>query len=234
MFNFESLKPGEIVLFGAYPQAADAAHKTPISWRVLRNSDGELLLLSEHILDCKRYHGEFVDTSWSDCDLRRWLNEKFYNAAFNDAEKQRIVTTLCADNGEKCPDTRDNVFLLGTNEVKNFTASLSEDAKTARRAAGTDWAKIKKPDGCRLYVYDKGVEADYLSENGQKQGCSWWWLRTQTHESLARASFVGPRASVRSYGRVNLACYGVRPALKLRLERDFIETNGNLPNWELL
>ena len=217
MFPFENAKPGEIIPFGFYQQTADSADSTQIQWRVLRNSGGELLLLSEYILDCKRYHGEFADTSWRDCDLRQWLNDEFYNAAFDAAEKQRIQTMLCTDNGDGNPGTKDKIFLLDVAEAKQLTASLSEDADTPRRAAGTEWAKIKKADGCRLYVYDKGVEADYLSENGQKRGCSWWWLRTQIHESSARATFVGPRASIRGYGRVNLACYGVRPALKLIL-----------------
>ena len=215
---FESAKLGEIISFGLYQQTADDADKTPIQWRVLRNSDGELLLLSEHILDCKRYHGEFADTSWRDCDLRRWLNEEFYHAAFDAAEKQRIQTTLCTDNGEGSPDTRDKVFLLGAAEVKELTESRNHNQNSPRRAVGTEWAKVKKADGCQLYVYDKSVEADYLSENGVTRGCSWWWLRTQLHESAARATFVGPRASIRSYARVNLACYGVRPALKLRVE----------------
>jgi hypothetical protein len=75
---------------------------------------------------------------------------------------------------------------------------------------------VKKADGCRLYVYDKSVKDDYLIENGKKQGCSWWWLRTQLGRSSC-ATFIGPRASVRSYGRVDLIYYGVRPALKINL-----------------
>ena len=51
-----------------------------------------------------------VDITWHDCDLRKWLNNEFYNTAFNATEKEFIKTTHCADNGEVSPDTEDKVF----------------------------------------------------------------------------------------------------------------------------
>jgi hypothetical protein len=106
-----------------YPQAADGAARTPIQWRVLHNSGQELFILSEYILDCKRYHGEYTDISWRDCDLRQWLNDAFYHAAFDAAEQGCVKTTRCTDNGEGSPDTEDKVFLLGVAEVKSLTAT---------------------------------------------------------------------------------------------------------------
>ena len=69
-----SAKPGDLLVFGRYPQTAAGADRTPIRWRVLRNTGAELFVLSERILDAKRYHGAFADTTWRDCDLRKWLN----------------------------------------------------------------------------------------------------------------------------------------------------------------
>lgn len=210
--------PGELMTFGAYPQTMEGADSTPIPWRVLQNSGGELFLLSEYILDCKRYHGEYTDTTWRDCDVRKWLNDEFYRAAFNAAEQGCIKTTHCTDNGEGSPDTEDKLFLLSVPEAQAFTGKGGEDAWPVRRCTvGTEFSRIKKEDGCRLYVYDKSVKTDYLAINGKELGCSWWWLRTQP-SSPSRAFFVGTRSSIRSYGRVNLAYYGVRPALKLSLE----------------
>ncbi|MFE4712550.1 DUF6273 domain-containing protein [Paenibacillus sp. NPDC056722] len=212
-----SAAPGDIITFGTYPQTVHGADKTPIKWRVLQNSGGELFVLSQYILDCKRYHHENVDITWRDSDLRRWLNEEFYHAAFNDAEMKFIKPTLCADNGDGSSDTEDKVFLLSVAEVKELTYKLDEDSLgVRRRAVGTELSRIQKNDGCRLYVYDKTIIADYILENDEALGCSWWWLRTQLGIS-SRAYFVGPRSSIRSYGRVNLACYGVRPAIKINL-----------------
>lgn len=211
----QNAKPGEIIPFGTYPQNGEGADATPIKWRVLQNSGSELFILSEYILDCKRYHRDFVDITWHDADLRKWLNVEFYHAAFNDSEKQFIQTTHCTDNGEGSADTEDKVFLLSVSEVKELTDIFG---KGLRRAIGTEFSKIKKNDGCRLYVYDKKIRDNYIIENGEEFGCSWWWLRTQGNTS-SRAVFAGTGSSIRSYGRVNLACYGVRPALKINLQR---------------
>jgi len=217
-----SARPGENILFGAYPQTTGGEDRTPIRWRVLHNSGSELFILSEYVLDCKRYHCEFTAITWRDCDLRRWLNETFYQTAFTDAEKKLILLTHCTDNGEGSPDTDDRVFSLSVAEVKAFTdAGDGTPATIRRRTIGTDFAKIKKPDGCHLYIYDKDVEKDYILEDGEKRGCSWWWTRTQPQtraDSSARASFIGARSNIKTYGRVDLPSYGVRPALKLILK----------------
>lgn len=212
-----SAKPGEIITFGTYPQMADASDTTPIKWRVLQNSGKDLFMLSEYILDCKRYHGEFTDITWCDCDLRKWLNNEFYNVAFNADEKGFVKTTRCTDHGEDSPDTEDKVFLLSVTEVQGLSDTLGTDFRCAR---GTEFAQIKQADGGHLYVMDKHVDTDYIREGGKKYGCSWWWLRNQGRlkdkgHDPSRAVFMGTRASIRHYARVNRTGYGVRPALKL-------------------
>jgi hypothetical protein len=217
MTVFESVQLGEVITFGMYSQTAEGTDRTPIKWRVLQNFGSELFILSEYVLDCKRYHGAYVDMTWRDCDLRKWLNDEFYNTAFDAAEKRIIKTTHCTDNGEGSPDTEDSVFLLSVAEVKDFTDTQEGSSTTIRRRTrGTEFAKIRKPDGCHLYVYDKRVEKDYIIEDGEKHGCSWWWLRTQGNRH-SRAYMVDARSSIRSYERVNLARVGVRPALRLNL-----------------
>ncbi|MBZ0277265.1 MAG: DUF6273 domain-containing protein [Anaerolineae bacterium] len=218
----QSARPGDIITFGTYSQMAGDSDRTLIKWRVLQNTGSELLMLSEYILDCKRYHGEFVNITWRDCALRQWLNDTFYHVAFNAIERGFVKTTRCTDNGEGNPDTYDKVFLLSVAEVNSLTDMLGKDF---RRARGTEFAKIEKADGCHLYVMDKNVEADYINEDGQKYGCSWWWLRNQGRlkdkgNDPSRAVFIGTRASVRHYARVDLTGYGVRPAVKLNLSSD--------------
>ncbi|SDD15593.1 hypothetical protein SAMN02799630_02264 [Paenibacillus sp. UNCCL117] len=216
--SYRNLKPGEWLTFGTYPQSADGG-ESAIQWRVLQNSGSELFVLSEYILDCKRYHGKTADLkwrdsmeiTWHDCDLREWLNDEFYNAAFHAAEKQFIPATVCTDNGEGCPDTADKVFLLSAAEIKALT---EVHGKELRRAAGTAFAKTKKPDGCSLYVYDKTNKDNYIVRDGEEAGCSWWWLRTQGNKP-SRAFFIGPGCSIRSYGNNSIDGYGVRPALKI-------------------
>jgi len=218
--TYRNLKPGEFITFGTYPQSVDGK-ELAIKWRVLHNSGSELFVLSEYLLDCKRYHGksanlkwrDCMEMTWHDCDLREWLNDEFYNAAFNAAEKQFIKTTHCTDNGKGCPDTEDKVFLLSVAEIKDLSEIHGKDL---RRAVGTDFAKTKKPDGCSLYVYDKTNKDDYIIRDGEEVGCSWWWLRTQGNKP-SRAFFIGTGCSIRSYGNNSIDGYGVRPALYLNL-----------------
>ncbi|MDU4695375.1 MAG: DUF6273 domain-containing protein [Paenibacillus sp.] len=218
-----AIKPGEQIRYGLFPQTADRKLQ-PIEWRVLQNTGSELLLLSEEILECKRYHGksaeiswrDAVDITWRDCDLRQWLNEEFYATAFGLEERAWIQTTTCTDNGENCPDTEDKVFLLSVTEVKAITAVLGKSWLTT---VGTEYAKLKKPDGCSLYVYDKGEKDNYVLRNGKEKGCSWWWLRTQGNQP-SRAHFIGTGASIRSYANVSLARDGVRPAIRMRIGKE--------------
>ena len=152
------------VEFGSYPQTADGGVQK-ILWRVLDRKNGELLLLSEHILDNKQYQDkadfsvkrsdkkediERARLPWERCDLRRWLNDYFYNNAFNAQEKSQIIERLSTGNGayihrsykprkgniinlsildddtyEKyedygCNDTHDRVFLLNVKEAIDY------------------------------------------------------------------------------------------------------------------
>jgi hypothetical protein len=151
--------------------------------------------------------------------MRKWLNSELFRIAFTAAEKERIKTTICNNNGDGSPDTKDKVFLLSVSEVEVFTNP--QDGDMRRRTIGTEYAKTQKADGCRLYVYDKGVEQDYIVENGKRHGCSWWWTRTQSQRqtgNLSRATFIGARSNIKRYGKVDIKFYGVRPAIKLDLQ----------------
>ena len=204
-----------------YPQTANGTDSTPIQWLVLENTGSEIFLLSRYILDCRRYHGDFTDTCWQDCDLRQWLNHEFYRAAFTDEERKAIRTTHNTDHGEGSPDTEDTVFLLSAAAVNGLSGTLGRDFL---RAIGTEFAKVKKPDGCHLYVMDKNIPSDYIYEAGVKYGCSWWWLRDQGRlkdkgNDPSRAVFIGQRASIRHYARVDQAGDGVRPAIRLNISK---------------
>ena len=118
--------------------------------------------MSKYILDCKRYHGEFVDITWRDCDVRKWLNDEFYNTAFNAGEEGVGSRRRGARTTERVVrDAEDKVFLLSVAEVKSVTNTLGKDL---RRAIGTEFAKVKKADGGHLYVYDKSVNEDYVTK----------------------------------------------------------------------
>lgn len=50
--TYRSLKPGEFMTFGTYPQSEDGK-ELAIKWRVLQNSGSELFVMSEYTLTAK-------------------------------------------------------------------------------------------------------------------------------------------------------------------------------------
>jgi hypothetical protein len=67
---------GDVIEFGGY------------EWRVLDVQDGKALLLSEHVLEYRPFHDERVWITWEDCDLRTYLNSKFYDSFGADDHQQ--------------------------------------------------------------------------------------------------------------------------------------------------
>ena len=104
--------------------------------------NNRVLLLSKDIIDSRCYQDisedEFDDMfysdnhiklTWENCSLRKWLNNEFYNTAFNDNEKQRILVMNIANNdnidtGAKSGvNTYDKVFLLSIDEMMKYFGS---------------------------------------------------------------------------------------------------------------
>jgi len=179
----------------------------PIQWRVLSNTNGELFVIAEKVLASRPYNQADEGVAWENCTLRSWLNNEFYNEAFNTAECAQIITGAVVnhDNPEYVTDgegnnTADKVFLLSYSEVMNPAYGFSSDNEaydTARRVQGTDFAKSNG-----LLVYD----FEYF-------GNSDWWLRSSHPNHAGIVSYCGYVKS----GNVNDTCVGIRPALKINL-----------------
>lgn len=121
----DSLQVADIITFGSYPQEADGTVK-PIEWQVLAVEDGKALLISLYGLDAKPYNSKWADVTWESCSLRTWLNEEFYQTAFQASEQQIIEATLVINQNNPIyaipgwNDTRDKVFLLSLEEPLQY------------------------------------------------------------------------------------------------------------------
>ena len=120
-----NLKVGDFVYLGQYVQLEDIlkpniAAKEPIRWKVVKIIDGRYaMLLAYKSLDFKKYNNENKVATWKDCSLRKWLNEEFYNSAFNDYCKNIMVDHTINSNGV---DVKDKVFILSEAEVQGLNA----------------------------------------------------------------------------------------------------------------
>ena len=157
--GMNNLKTGAYVKFGSYPQN-NIAVKESIEWLVLDVNGNEALLVSRYGLDCKRYHHEFTEITWENCDLRKWLNADFLEMAFPEEEQHRIrLSDVVNDDNRKYGtsggnNTRDRIFCLSLAEAERYFKS--NDERKCQPAALT---KIHIP---------KVTENNYCS----------WWLRS--------------------------------------------------------
>lgn len=107
---------GKYVFFGKYPYS-DEKDVKPVEWLVLSRQDHVALLLSRYCLDCRPFNHEHVKADWKTSSLRQWLNNDFYNKAFNEQEKQRIALSRLENHqGGK---TEDKIFCLSIDEARD-------------------------------------------------------------------------------------------------------------------
>ena len=209
------LAAGDRILFGHYEQDADMENgPEPVEWLVLGTEDGSLLLLSRYALDAVTYNDSTSSgTTWENCSLRAWLNGAFYDAAFSDAEKSRIIRSALTnvDNPSSGAsggnDTEDFVFLLSPEEADGFFPENTDRLCSASPFAAENGA----------YVHGE-------------TGMSPWWLRGPGSDS-SFAAYVNHGGSVSTRGNYVGYDYAfvlsgsgtkiaVRPAVRLEIRED--------------
>lgn len=100
-------------------------------WKVLYTDKNKSLIITEEITELRWYNNKFIDVTWYDCELRRYLNNDFYNK-FSLDEKSKIIKVINTNpdnpwfktNGGL--DTVDNIFLLSIEEVCKYFGDSSE------------------------------------------------------------------------------------------------------------
>lgn len=207
-----SIRVGDSVTFGRYPYESveklseQKAVNPPIKWRVLDIKDDGVLLITENLIDCKPYHERDEDVTWQNCSLRAWMNNEFFNSAFNEEEKSRIIQVLNVNKNNPKNTTKgggntlDRVFALSVDEADKYFKDTID-----RRASVTPFAKSK---GSRR-------SSDYQSMEGD--GMGWWWLRSPGLEGDFASDVVADGNIVLDGGYVNGRTVSVRPAIWVRL-----------------
>lgn len=165
----------EIVVMGRYEQDNDLTNgPEPIEWIVVRKDKEKTLLLAKDIIEYMPYNDMYGDEDdnislvyWQDCTLRAWLGGEFYETAFTDEERAKIMTVTLKNPVERDyfysegEDTQETVFLLSKDEIKEYF-KLGK----ALQAKPSEYARAK---GLRV----------------NPSGYSKWWLRTFGDEDHA-------------------------------------------------
>ena len=202
-YEFENLKladVGDKVCFGSYEQDNNFRNGNEnIEWIVLEKENESVLLISDKALDCQPYNDTYKNVNWETCSLRKWINDTFYNTAFNTEEQMKIKDTEVLSDGKS---TVDKVFLLSAYEAKSYFA---DDEK--RKCIPTAYAKAQG-----AFISDS-----HKPSNGGEPTC-WWWLHTSGENQL-EAAFVYGEGLISNNGYdVDYKTGCVRPVICLSLE----------------
>ena len=187
-----TISADDIVTFGHYEQDNDLTNgKEPIKWRVMEIVDGDAMLLSQSILDSKAYNDGHTKTSWSKSTLRAWLNSTFYDEAFDEDEKSKIVSKALETRYEP-ETTTDPVTLLSCPDALRIFHS-----KEDRRGYATPYALAQG-----VFVSKKYAPASH------------WWARNPSWEAYDKASYIAANGGVmKCGGPLETPNYGVRPVI---------------------
>ena len=196
---------GDNLAFGGY------------DWRVLDIKDNATLIITEEIIEKRPYHHVYSDTTWAECELRKYLNGEFYDRfSVNDQARIMKVTNKNPNNpwyGTKGgEDTQDNIFLL---TIEDAVCKYFGDSSALLQNRGN-----------RKYWFGRKDENNIKRKATFDGYPSWWWLRSPGRINRAAVYIHGdPVGCVGINGNSVLARHfgperqgGVRPALWLKLE----------------
>jgi len=188
------------------------------NWNVLDIKNNAALIITEGIIEHRRYHDAYKEITWAECSLRKYLNGEFYDR-FNAVDQSRIIPVINKnlDNqwygsrgGE---DTEDRIFLLSLEEV-------------SCKYFGDSSSKLYNPGKNQRYWFERKDEnnSKRIAVNNKEEWYYWWWLRSPGRVNK-KAVYMFPNGNIGIQGnnifKGNIAegeCRGgVRPALWLNL-----------------
>ena len=213
-FNFSD---DETVKFGAwYTYDKTGKSKDKLRWHILKKSKNRALLITEDIIDVRPFHNNDEDVSWSDSDLRKWLNDIFYNEAFSEEEKKYIYNYKITDdlrffndNFVKKDDDYIRVNNLGKSNDKVFLLSLLEMIVYFNTA--TIDKQVLYPS---LSRYAENKYKNISNNECNDSICSYWTRNTSSKNGENRADSVDEKGNYNySYKKVNNDLVGVRPVI---------------------
>ncbi len=162
-------KIGSTLKFGQY------------NWRILAIQDKKALIMTETMVSQKPYNDFAGEVTWSDCSLRKYLNNEFYNS-FTEAEQSRIIPVLNTNSNNQWydsnggEDTLDKIFLLSVKEAVCMYLGDSSYNLENRSAKQRYWFQKK--------------DKNNIKRQARFDGHSWWWWLRSPGRDNKRAVYV--------------------------------------------
>ena len=212
-------RDGEVYEFSDYPDGKIyITLYEPILWRVLKITDNKAMIVSEKLIDGQEFSilkkrerkkAKINKNNYEYSFVRQWLNNEFFETAFNDIEKSAVETIVVCNaasttrneiNPYACNDTEDKVSLLSFQEAK----TLFENNK-ARWKKVTEYAKMQGCFGYRTH------DAKYDNSS--------WWLRSPHNKIETWVMEVGDGGGLHGFGSFDNceAIKGIAPAVYIKI-----------------
>lgn len=205
-FNKKDDIIGKRVEFGSYYKN-NIEDKQPICWEVADTDKEYVYLITDEVIDCIPFYKEKpaeYSELWTNSYIRNWLNNDFYNIAFNENEKDKIeaVDIKVGDNWSyegknEAEYTTDKVFLMTAEQVKSLKDGIL-------RSYCTEFAKEKGV----FYFPDSGHGMWWLMSPG-------YYCTTGVYMDVYGNMHNGNCFTAERYTDISLMCSncGVRPMI---------------------
>ncbi len=189
----------------------------PIRWRILSETNGVATIMCDSIIDNIMFGTEKNKNNYALSEVRKWLNETFYETAFNELQREIIAITTVdnsanstgyAQNPYVCQNTNDKIFLLSYKDALNEKYGF----ETIAPFSDENKALITSD-------YSRAFGA-YMSTNSTNYGCGLWVLRSPEANKFGTTPFnvyaVNGNGEV-SGGNMCSDSYGIVPVLTINL-----------------
>ena len=209
--NGETVVNGEVYYFKV----------EPIKWRILSETEESALILCETIIDSHIFDDEV--NNYKESEIRNYLNDTFYNAAFTAFEREIIHASTvdnsavsCNPNGKPmqinhginanaCEDTEDYIFLLSEKEITTESYGFNADSnnhQAIRKKTPTDYARST---------------GAYIGRRSENMNLGVWWLRTPYYYGTNYAYSVNYYGLTTQTALVTATSCGIVPAAVISL-----------------
>ncbi len=162
-----------------------------IEWDVLENNDGTVKLIANLAIDSQNF--SLSSNSYASSYIRDFLNDDFYNTAFNDLEKSIMNTMTIGSNN-------DFVTILTQEEATSYFENNAD-----RTTQTTDYAMSQN-----CYVYSSPNIYNPTNDGN----C--YWLTRSAYTTSGNIYYVSYNGSI-TYGKTNMTYYGIRPVISITL-----------------
>lgn len=208
--TLENAKAGDHITLGSWEQDNNTSNGAEaISWTVLALGVGKALILSDKIIEFQPFQKKTVsETStytraiYPESDIRKYLNDNFYNNAFTDKERALIISTkfnyqYVVEYKYQAEEFEDKVFLPSVDMANKYLVGNG----TIIYGIPTDYVKKFEP---------------YMSEVKNVPSITealTWWLMDMGDDTSKASVVNGYDSKPDTYGSELPTKRGVRPAM---------------------